>query len=152
MPDPHAFTLVVRWLHVASMAVAVGGAVLLALFAVDAGAGDRQRALLAIATRYEWAFWFAVGLLAMTGVGNIAGFGTGLPQPTTMWGGILVAKLLSVGALAVLSVPRTLAIATLGTRPDLVSARGLSTLRGLYTATAVGLALILALAVWLSHG
>ena len=153
VPDAHAFTLVVRWLHVASMAVALGGAVL--LVALPAGrepSEERHRALVAVAARYEWAFWAAIGLLAMTGVGNLAAFGIDLPMATTRWGGVFAVKLVAVIALATFSVPRTLAIAQLRAKPEAVGARVVTMLRALYSVTSAGLAAVLALAVWLAHG
>ena len=151
MPDVHAFTIAVRWLHVASMAVALGGAGLLSTFAWGAEDGDRRRVLLTLASRYEFLFWGALGLLAMSGVGNIAAFGTGLPAPNSAWGAILTIKLGLVIAIATLSVPRTLIVSLLSSSTSVTAERALAALRSSYMLTTIGLAIVLALAVWLAH-
>jgi hypothetical protein len=135
------------------MAVAFGGAALLAAVAWDRAAGvERARAVVAVAARYEWAFWLAIGLLAMTGVGNVAAFGAALPAPSSSWGAIFIVKLVFVIAAATLSVPRTIAISLLGSEPNAVPERVLETVRFAYVATSLALATILALALWLAHG
>ena len=148
--DPHVLHLAIRWLHVAAMATAFGGAV--TVFALAARGGvDLARALLPVALRYEWIFWAAAGVLAMTGIGNLAAFGVSLLGPATSWGTTLLLKLGSVLALVVLSLPRTLAVARL----NLVTASpatSLVTIRNLYGATSAAFAIILALAIWLAHG
>ena len=71
---------------------------------------------LEVAQRYEWIFWIAIGVQAMTGVGNLGAFGQNIPAATTPWGARLTVKLVAVLALALVSVPRTLAIAALSDR------------------------------------
>ena len=105
---------------------------------------------LEIAQRYEWIFWAAIGVQAMTGVGNLGAFGQGLPGPTTAWGLRLTVKLVVVLALAVLSLPRTLAVAVLMNRPP---ESGKSQLvPSLYAATVMLVLVVVVLAVWLAHG
>ncbi len=152
MPEPHALSLAVRWLHVAAMAVALGGAVLVALLATGRDAEGRERVLVGVAARYEWAFWVAIGILAMTGVGNLGAFGATLPATSTGWGATFVTKLASVIALATLSVPRTLVVARLAAAEGpLMAGRAVATIRALYGTTALALGAVLALALWLAH-
>jgi hypothetical protein len=132
------------------MALVFGGALL--VLATAYGNDDHGGQLaIAAAERYEWAFWFAIGLLAMTGVGNLAAFGASLPSPSTPWGTTFELKLVAVVAIAVLSVPRTLAIAMFATTQP-ASARARETLLTLYGLTVIALALVLALAIRLAHG
>ncbi|OLC52084.1 MAG: hypothetical protein AUH85_17780 [Chloroflexi bacterium 13_1_40CM_4_68_4] len=135
------------------MAVALGGATL--VFALALGGAGRdvpRRTLLEAALSYERTFWAGVGLLAMTGVGNLATFGAGLAPPESAWGATFLVKLSGVIAVAALSVPRTLAVAQLVAREiPLDRSRLRTTLRVLYGTTAGALAGILALAVWLAH-
>jgi hypothetical protein len=142
--DHHTLAIAIRWLHVAAMAMALGGALLVAWLAFREPA-DR---VVAVAVRYEQAFWLAAGVLVMTGVGNLGAFGTGLPQPGTGWGATFTTKLLLVALVIAGSLPRTLAVA-LPALPALPSA---ATLRALYAGTAVGLAAVAGLAVALAHG
>ena len=148
--DPHVLHVAIRWLHVAAMATAFGGAV--TMLALSTGpSADSASAVVAVAVRYEWLFWAAAGVLAMTGIGNLAAFGAGLAGPGTPWGATLTLKLWSVLTLVVLSLPRTLAVAHLSASSQ--PARDLTVrLRNLYGATAGAFAVILALAIWLAHG
>jgi putative copper export protein len=93
-------------------------------------------------------FWAAAGVLAMTGIGNLAAFGAALLGPATNWGATLVLKLGSVLTLVVLSLPRTLAVA----RMSSTGGPSVRTVRNLYGATTAALATILAFAIWLAHG
>lgn len=148
--DPHALHLAIRWLHVAAMATAFGGAVTVLALSARPGV-DPANAVVSVAVRYEWLFWAAAGVLAMTGIGNLAAFGAALLGPKTDWGETLLLKLWSVLALVVFSLPRTLAVARMSASaavgPGMVSA-----VRNLYGATTAAFAVILALAVWLAHG
>lgn len=146
--DPHALHVAIRWLHVAAMATAFGGAVSVLTLAMRPG-GASSSAIVAVAVRYEWIFWAAAGILVMTGIGNLAAFGVGLLAPSTSWGTTLVLKLGSVLALVFVSLPRTLAVARLGASSGM---GGIMTLRNLYAMTTGAFAVILALAVWLAHG
>ena len=129
------------------MAAILGGALLVWWLGVQ-----RNRAnagvVVQVAERYEWIFWAAIGLQVMTGVGNLGAFGEGLPPPASSWGTKLIVKLVAVLALAVLSVPRTLAVVAMAgdksPHPGLLSA--------LYGGTAAIVFGIAGLAVWLAHG
>ena len=129
------------------MAAILGGALLVWWLGVRRQ-GANAGVVLDVAERYEWIFWAAIGLQVMTGVGNLGAFGDALPASASGWGTKLIVKLVAVLALAVLSVPRTLAVVAMaGTQrpqPDLLSA--------LYGGTAIFVVGIAGLAVWLAHG
>ena len=75
----------IRWTHVTAMALAFGGAVPVVLVASTDAAdpGGRGRTFIGVARRYEWMLWAAAGLLTMTGIGNLVGFGRALPLSAT---------------------------------------------------------------------
>jgi putative copper export protein len=149
--DPNVLHVAIRWVHVAAMATAFGGAI--TVLALSARPGpDPASAVVSVAVRYEWMFWAAAGVLAMTGIGNLAAFGPGLLGPATNWGATLLLKLGSVLALVMLSLPRTLAVARISASTDGNAQGSVTTLRNLYGATTGAFAIILALAVWLAHG
>ncbi len=149
--DPHVLHVATRWLHVAAMATAFGGALTVLALSVRPNGGTAA-AVLGVALRYEWMFWGAAGLLAMTGIGNLAAFGGALLGPATNWGTTLLLKLGSVLALVILSLPRTLAVARMSAQTRATAAGSVVTLRNLYGATASAFAVILAFAIWLAHG
>jgi putative copper export protein len=101
----------------------------------------------AAAAVYEWGFWIAVGLLAMTGIGNLAAFGAALPGQQTDYGGRLLTKLAAVAVLVVFSAWRTLVVARGVHRLGRMN-RLIRTLYGITAALAAG---VLALAVRLAH-
>ena len=129
------------------MAAVLGGALLVWWLGVRRDRADAS-VVVGVAERYEWIFWAAIGLQVMTGVGNLGAFGDALPSPSSAWGTKLIVKLVAVLALAVLSVPRTLAVVAMAgdkqPRPGLLSA--------LYGSTAAVVVGIVGLAVWLAHG
>ncbi len=149
--DPHVLHVAIRWLHVAAMATAFGGAVSVLAFSTRPGVTSTS-AVVAVAVRYEWIFWAAAGVLAMTGIGNLAAFGAALLGPATSWGATLLLKLGSVLALVILSLPRTLAVARINASIGVNAQASVATLRNLYGATTGAFGVILALAVWLAHG
>lgn len=146
--DPTVVHVAIRWLHVAAMAVAFGGSVLVLAVSIRPTAGSAT--VVQVAATYEWAFWAAVGVLAMTGIGNLGAFGISLPAPATDWGATFELKLIVVLALVLISLPRTLALAMVArTTP---AERGLRAVRRLYGGTSGAFVAILALAVTLAHG
>jgi len=147
--DPNVVHVAIRWLHVAAMATAFGGAVSVLALSTRPGANSAG-AIVGVAIRYEWIFWAAAGVLAMTGIGNLAAFGAALLGPATNWGVTLLLKLGSVLTLVVLSLPRTLAVARMSAGP--IAPSVMIAVRNLYGATTGAFAAILALAVWLAHG
>src|SRR5262245_35746877 len=99
--DPHLLSSLIRWLHVAAMAGLLGGAVLVSGIARrprTPGAVGPDDPFLVAARAYEWLFWTALGVLVMTGVGNLGAFGPALPGRETAWGGKLIFKLAAIGA------------------------------------------------------
>jgi putative copper export protein len=149
--DPNVLHVAIRWVHVAAMATAFGGAVTVLALATRPDV-DSASAVVAVAIRYEWIFWGAAGVLAMTGIGNLAAFGAGLLGPSTDWGATLMLKLGLVLLLVLLSLPRTLAVARIGALVGSTPHGSVTRLRNLYGATTGAFAVILALAVWLAHG
>ena len=149
--DPLVLHVAIRWLHVAAMATAFGGAITVLALSTRPGV-DSASAVIAVAVRYEWLFWAAAGVLAMTGIGNLAAFGAALLGPATDWGMTLVLKLGSVLALVLLSLPRTLSVARMSASTGAMPAGAIGTVRNLYGATTGAFAAILAMAIWLAHG
>jgi putative copper export protein len=147
--DPNVLHVAIRWLHVTAMATAFGGAITVLALSTRPGV-DSASAVVAVAVRYEWLFWAAAGVLAMTGIGNLAAFGAALLGPATDWGTTLMLKLGSVLLLVVLSLPRTLAVARMSAGP--VAPSAVIAVRNFYGATTGAFAAILAMAVWLAHG
>jgi hypothetical protein len=84
----------------------------------------------------------------MTGVGNLGAFGNALPPPESAWGIKLTVKLVAVLLLALISVPRTLAVAA-RSEADTLPRLSLPLLYGSTTVFVIG---ILGLAVWLADG
>jgi uncharacterized membrane protein len=60
--------LAVRWLHVLAMALFVGGQIVLVAAIVPVLRGGDRHALRAIARRFGWASWSALGVLIASGV------------------------------------------------------------------------------------
>lgn len=138
-------SLTIRTLHVVTMAMLVGGSV-----AVWDGYRSDAVAGLTAARRYEWLFWGAVGILVVTGVGNLGSLGA--PGPATDWGRTLLVKLSLVVAFLCGSVVRTLAVVRAGA----VDGSGRTALRRplarAYGATSAVLLAIVVLAEALAHG
>jgi hypothetical protein len=119
------------------------------------GNGDRSSTIAAgsarpfgaAVVRYEQGFWAAVGLLTMTGIGNLAVFGAALPGGQTDWGARLLTKLAAVAVLVVFSAYRTLVVA----RGAGGSGPACRLLAALYGATAFLSLVVLGLAVSLAH-
>lgn len=123
------------------MAVAFGGAFLVAW--VSWRTRDH---VIDTAVRYEQVFWAAVGVLVMTGIGNLGAFGVSLLEPSTSWGTTLIAKLWLVALLIMVSLPRSLAVVVASqARTRLVD------LRPVYTVTTSIFAAIVALAIVLAN-
>jgi hypothetical protein len=141
--DHQQLALAVRYVHVAAMAAAFGGALLVTWLAWRLPPAR----IIDVAVRYEQLFWLAVGVLVMTGVGNLGAFGSALPAPASDWGRTFIAKLVLIAALLIVSLPRSLAVV----RMAATSASG-ARVRSIYTATSGLLAAIVALALELAHG
>jgi hypothetical protein len=96
----------VRYVHVVSVALLAGGALIVAALwiAPDVLAFD---AAFAAASAYEWTFWSVAGITAATGISNLGLKGEGLLGPATGWGAALSIKLGAVLALLALSLVRS---------------------------------------------
>ncbi|MFC5368455.1 hypothetical protein [Salinirubrum litoreum] len=146
----------VRWLHLLAVAVAVGGAGLTWLqFRRVADTSD-ETAALSLAESYEWLFWLAVGLVALTGVGNLGAMAPAIPTEGE-WATTLLTKLGLLLAFLVASVWRTLVVvrvrsATGGGSTTSLSPHSLGVLQWSYAGTTVVLVTLLALAEVLAHG
>jgi uncharacterized membrane protein SirB2 len=135
-------TLAIRWLHVAAMSVAFGGAFLVAWLA-----WQTKDHVIETAVRYEQVFWAAAGVLVMTGIGNLGAFGVSLLEPSSSWGTTLIAKLWLVAVLIIVSLPRSLAVLLLLSQ----SRTRAVDLRPVYTVTTSIFAAIVALAIMLAN-
>lgn len=145
----HGLHLLVRSLHVLAVTVLLGGAVFawLALRRFDRpreGSAARD-----VAVAYEWLFWGAVGVLVMTGVGNLGAFAPNLPDGGTAWGRTLSLKLAVVIAFLLGSVVRTLGVSAWSRGEARAVPDGIRTS---YAATTAALVVLLALAEVLAHG
>jgi len=135
--------LAIRTLHVLGMALVLGGAV--GVWAAVRGPVSDLRAL---AMTYEWVFWAALGVLVLTGVGNLGALGA--PGPETRWGAVFLVKLTLVIVLVAGSAVRTLALVRADQAvPDGVLAAWSRRAYGLTTVTLLG---IVVLAEVLAHG
>jgi len=154
--DAHSLSFVIRWVHVFSMAFLLGGAALLWILFWSAQSSrqpENDRMLLVVAERYEWFFWLAIGLLVMSGVGNLGALGKALPKRQTAWGGTLIVKLSLVLILVVCSLLRTLLITHLkATGHWALSTSGHKMLQGAYASTLLVVVVVLTLALSLAHG
>ncbi|WP_202932635.1 hypothetical protein, partial [Halorussus salinus] len=128
--------LAVRALHVLAMALVLGGATLTwwlfrridPAVAADSGrdtdsgsdadsdsapdstAPPATETAVSVAAAYERGFWAALGVLVMTGVGNLGTLAPYVPAAGTRWGTVFAAKLALVVAVLALSVVRTLLV------------------------------------------
>lgn len=143
--------LAVRWLHVLGMALALGGALLTWLL-LRADARVPSATTLLVASTYERLFWGAMGLLVMTGVGNLGTLAPSVPRGA--WSATLSAKLLLVVLLVVGSLVRSLLVVE--RRRDAATARDTAAvddaLRYSYAATVALLGSVLVFAEVLAHG
>jgi hypothetical protein len=144
----------VRYVHVASVTVLAGGALMTCVrFVSSQSQGELEtRSAIAAAAIYEWTFWSVVGLTAVTGVSNLGLKGDGLLGPETNWGTALSVKLAMVFAILAVSLIRSDVVIRSGSvrpaDPERIR-RALATLYGL---TAVVLMGALWIGLGLAHG
>jgi len=149
-------SFLVRFIHVGAVSFLLGGALLIAFLFLflrsrpvsDAGDG----VLLELLKVYEWAFWAAVVMVVITGLGNLARFGEGLPESGSEWGQELTLKLLMVLTFLMVSLVRTFSVALVFLQEggsELAFSFGV--LPRLYSLTAALLVGLLASAVALAH-
>jgi len=136
-----------RYVHVVSIAVLAGGAVLACAVCARADAA----AIVAVAFAYEWIFWAIVGLAALTGVSNLGLKGDGLLDASTGWGTALTIKLASVLALLAFSLVRTDVVSAVRDDPQR-SPRAGRLLGWLYGCTTTAMCSIAWLGLGLAHG
>ncbi|QIO22017.1 CopD family protein [Haloarcula sp. JP-L23] len=140
-------SLAIRTLHVLAITVVVGSTAAL-WYGYRTGVTEG----IAAARRYEWLFWGALGVVVLTGVGNLGALGP--PGPATDWGRTLLAKLALVLALVVGSAVRTLVVVRAD--DDDYSHEGITRVRralGKYYGATTGVLLVLVvLAEVLAHG
>jgi hypothetical protein len=150
MTDPFfQLWFAVRYVHVASVALLAGGALIVAAgcLVASAGTGDPLRT----ATAYEWIFWMLIGFTAVTGVSNLGLKGDGLLGPGTSWGRALTTKLGAVLGLLALSLVRTDFVIRCG-GAAVPPARARAIAGWLYAATVAALLAALWIGLGLAHG
>ena len=142
----------VRYVHVASAALLVGGAGTICGLSASTTAFAGASAVRAAAALYEQAFWLVIGLSVATGISNLGLKGEGLLGPGTTWGTALFLKLAAVLLLLVLSLVRSdfiirdSAVAAAGARRERLA------LAALYGVTVLLLLGILWGGLGLAHG
>lgn len=136
--------LFVRWLHLLAMAVALGGSVL--AWGVSRVAAADAETSLAAATTYEVAFWGALGVLVVTGVGNLGALAPAIPRGR--WGIAFLAKL---GLLLTVLVGSAVRTATVRAASDAATPPTTTLERG-YALTTLALIAVVALAAVMAHG
>ncbi|WP_254273487.1 CopD family protein [Haloarcula marina] len=138
-------SLAIRTLHVLAVTVLVGGTVAL-WYGYRSGALTSLRA----ARQYEWLFWALLGVLVLTGVGNLGALGP--PGPATDWGRTLLVKLLVILGLVLGSAVRTLSVVRVSDHLDRATGRSTHTAFGrAYGVTATALLALVVLAEVLAH-
>ena len=143
-------SFLVRCVHVVAVAVALGGSTMVAVAATHPEV-PRDGGVFGLLVSYERLFWIALGVIAMTGVGNLGAFGAGLPGADTLWGRRLTLKLSLVVGLVVLSLVRTAFVARIRNAGTLPSETGWRIVRGFYELTAATMGAILVVALTLAH-
>lgn len=142
MVEPFEFALraqfsaaMVRWTHFVAMGTVLGGAVVVAV-------SDRPPATLV--RRYEYLFWVAIGLVVVTGIGNIGQFTPRVPEFGSRWSQLFTLKLFGILGLLVISIIRTGLVVRIpkGGVPD----------RRWYLLTTIWVAAIVAVAVVMARG
>jgi hypothetical protein len=97
----------VRYVHVVSGALLVGGALTLCGLSASTGTIADSSAVRGAAVLYERLFWLVIGVSVATGISNLGLKGEGLLGPDTTWGTALSIKLAAVLSLLILSLVRT---------------------------------------------
>lgn len=126
--------LTVRWIHFVGLATILGGAIAVALPPTPS---------IVLARRYEYIFWGAIGLVVVSGIGNVGYLAPSVPEFGSRWGQLFALKLLVVFGLIVMSLVRTgIIVQTLDESPD----------RRWYALTALWTILLVAIAVVMVRG
>ena len=142
----------VRYVHLASVALLIGGAFTTFALCATTGALAESRAALAIAVLYERLFWLVAGVTVATGISNLGLKGQGLLGPETTWGAALTLKLATVLFLLALSLVRSDFVIRCLARADADTGRERLVLTLLYALTVVVLLHALWSGLGLAHG
>jgi hypothetical protein len=97
----------VRYIHVASVTLLLGGSALLCAWSVSLKEEHGAAAVVQAASTFEWMFWSIAGVLVLTGVSNLGLKGDGLMPPNTTWGAALSVKLAVALTLLAVSLTRS---------------------------------------------
>lgn len=154
MGDSAHIALIIRFVHVISAGILIGGSTLVWVvarkFPKDAMS---LRSFITTVEQYEWIFWGTIGLLVMTGVGNLGSFGTHVPEHATRWGHTLSFKFIGTICLLLISLVRTLLICqVMAAKNRQLTPTGVGILRQFYAGTTILTTLLILLALSLAHG
>jgi hypothetical protein len=107
--EPFSYQLwfTVRYVHVASVALLTGGAMMVGATWLAYPALPEHQLRRGLASAYEWVFWSLAGVTVATGISNLGLKGDGLLGPGTTWGAALLVKLIAVLLLMTVSLVRT---------------------------------------------
>jgi hypothetical protein len=142
----------VRYLHVASVALLVGGALVMCGLCLVL-AGDTESSVLSrITTLYEWLFWSVIGVTVVTGISNLGLKGEGLMPAASSWGRALTVKLSLAILVLCLALLRSDVVIRLRGAAVGGSARANHVLASLYGATVVLFLAVLWVGLGLAHG
>jgi hypothetical protein len=142
----------VRYLHVASVALLVGGALVMCGLCIVL-AGDAESSVLPrITALYEWLFWSVIGVTVVTGVSNLGLKGEGLMPAASSWGRALTVKLSLAIVMLCLALLRSDVVIRLRGEGAGAPARVRHVLASLYGVTVVLFLAVLWLGLGLAHG
>ena len=153
--DAAHIALIIRFVHVISAGILIGGSTLVWVVAWKFPKKDATslRSFITTAEQYEWIFWSTLGLLVMTGVGNLGSFGTHVPEHATRWGNTLSLKFIGAIFLLSISLVRTLLISqVMAAKNRQLTPTGVGILRQFYAGTTILITLLILLALSLAHG
>ena len=98
--------LIIRWIHVLAVGLVLGGVALeIVLWFSRYKQGINFDA--SIIQLYEWVFWFATGIVIMSGASNLGAFGEAVPNRESYWGKLFICKMIGVGLFLALSFIRS---------------------------------------------
>lgn len=142
----------VRYIHIASVTLLLGGSTLLFAWCVSLRPGHGAAAIVEAASTFEWMFWSIAGVLVLTGVSNLGLKGDGLMPPNTSWGTALTIKLTAALILLALSLTRSDLVIRCRLAPLAAADRVSRMLGWLYGLTAVVMLIALWIGLGLAHG
>jgi hypothetical protein len=142
----------VRYLHVASVTLLVGGALVTCGLCLVLAADAESSVLPRITALYEWMFWSVVGVTVVTGISNLGLKGEGLMPAASSWGRALTVKLSLAILLLCIALLRSDVVIRLRGAGAGASARANQVLASLYGVTVVLFLAALWLGLGLAHG